>query len=147
MRDFVCVILGCAGLSSSDAWSGGSVGILATSLGFYKVFLQTSLHFSSQFRNLKAISQLGDRFTVISKLGNHFAAISQLGDHFEAISKLGDHFAAISQLRNECTVLRNGTRVPKGGFAVAKLPSNWRFGCEIRSFYTLGFRSRFAAAN
>ena len=30
-------------------------------------------------------------------------------------------FAAISQLRNEVTVLRNGTRVPRGGFATAKI--------------------------
>ena len=32
------------------------------------------------------------------------------------ISRFGD-FAAISQLRNGVPVLRNGTRVPKGGFA------------------------------
>ena len=32
----------CAGLSSSDAWSRGSVGILATSLGFAKCFCKLS---------------------------------------------------------------------------------------------------------
>ena len=30
-------------------------------------------------------------------------------------------FAAVSQLRIEVTVLRNGTRVPRGGFAAAKI--------------------------
>ena len=39
-----------------------------------KVFLQTFLHFTSQFRNLKAISTLGGDFATISKLGDHFAA-------------------------------------------------------------------------
>ena len=33
-----------------------------------------------------------------------------------------EDFATISQLRNECTGLQNGTRVPKGGFAAAKHP-------------------------
>ena len=47
-----------------------------------KVFLQTFLHFASQFRNLKAISKLGGDFAAISKLGDHFAAISKLRDHF-----------------------------------------------------------------
>ena len=36
------------------------------------------------------------------------------------ISRFGD-FEAISQLRNGVTVLRNGTRVPRGGFAAAKI--------------------------
>ena len=89
-----------------------------------KIFLQTFLHFASQFRNLKAISKLGGDFATISKLGGHFAAIS----------KLGDHFAAISQLRNECMGLPNGTRVPKSGFATAKYPAKWSFGSEIGSF-------------
>ena len=39
-----------------------------------KVFLQTFLHFASQFRNLKAISKLGGDFAAILKLGDHFAA-------------------------------------------------------------------------
>ena len=39
-----------------------------------KVFLQTFLHFASQFRNLKAILKLGGDFTAISKLRDHFAA-------------------------------------------------------------------------
>ena len=49
-----------------------------------KVFLQTFLHFASQFYNLKAISKLGGDFAAISKLGDDFAAISKLGDHFAA---------------------------------------------------------------
>ena len=40
------------------------------------------------------------------------------------------------------TVLRNGTRVPKVGFAAAK----WSFGCKIGIFHVLELRSRFAAA-
>nr|CAN61680.1 hypothetical protein VITISV_031949 [Vitis vinifera] len=36
------------------------------------------------------------------------------------------------------TMLRNGTRVPKFGFATAKLPVEWSFGCEIGSFSCFG---------
>ena len=46
------------------------------------------------------------------------------------ILRHGD-FVTISKLRNECMGLRNGTRVPKGGFTTAKHPSKWRFGCEM----------------
>ncbi|WKA12923.1 hypothetical protein VitviT2T_030266 [Vitis vinifera] len=74
VRGLVCVIPGCAGL----CWHFSNFPWLC------KVFLQTSLHFASQFRNLKAIS----------KLGGHFAAISKPGDDFATISKLGDHFPA-----------------------------------------------------
>ena len=55
-------------------------------------------------------------------------------------------FAAISQLRNECTGLPNGIRVPKSGFAATKYSSKWSFGCEIGIFHVLGLRSHFAAA-
>ena len=34
--------------------------------------------------------------------------------------------------------LRNGTHVPKGGFAIAKPPAKWVFGCENWSFKALG---------
>ena len=85
-----------------------------------KVFLQTFLHFTSQFRNLKVISKLGGDFAAISKLGDHFIAISQLKSDFAAkwhfaeegnsrspfrslkvISQLKGDFAAVSQVRNE----------------------------------------------
>ena len=49
-----------------------------------------------------------------------------------------EDFATILKLRNECTGLRNGTRVPKGGFAVAKLPAEWGFGCEKWEFLCFG---------
>ena len=106
-----------------------------------KVFLQTFLHFASQFCNLKAISMLGGDFAAISKFGDDFAAISKFGDHFTAISKLGDHFIAISQLKSDFAVvsqLRNEGNYAakwhscaKSGFAAAKHPSKWRLGCEI----------------
>ena len=44
------------------------------------------------------------------------------------------------------TVLRNGTCVPKVGFAATKYPAKWSFGCEIGIFHVLELRSRFAAA-
>ena len=65
-----------------------------------KVFLQTFLHFASQFRNLKAISMLGGDFAAISKFGDHFTAISKLGDHFIAISQLKSDFAAQNWFRS-----------------------------------------------
>ena len=68
-------------------------------------------------------------------------------------------FAAISQLRNEVTVLRNGTRVPRGGFATAKIFAEGGMGLR-KSFRSqvailqrrldfaadlLGLRNHFAA--
>ena len=52
-------------------------------------------------------------------------------------------FAAILQLRNECTGLPNGTRLPKSGFAVAKLPAEWGFGCENWEFLRFGILQPF----
>ena len=43
-------------------------------------------------------------------------------------------------------MLRNGTRVPRGGFAAAKSSSKWSFPCENGIFHALELRSRFAAA-
>ena len=108
-----------------------------------KVFLQTSLHFASQFCNLKAISTFGGDFPAISKLGGDFTVEKYFRSPFrnsKVISQL------ISQLRNKCTGLRNGTRVPKKGFTASKYPAKWSFGCKIGSFYALGFRSCFTAA-
>ena len=49
----------------------------------------------------------------------------------------------ISQLRNEGTVLRNGTRVPKGCFAAAKHPAKLGYGCENWRFHALGILQPF----
>ena len=49
------------------------------------------------------------------------------------------HFAAVSQLRN-------GTRVPKSGFAAVKSFAEWSFPCENGIFHALELHSRFAAA-
>ena len=39
------------------------------------------------------------------------------------------------------TVLQNGTRVPKVGFAAAKYPAKWSFGCEFGNCHALELRS------
>ena len=122
-----------------------------------KVFLQTFLHFASQFSNLKAILILGGDVATISKLGDHFAgngqfrspflklgAFSQQGVDFveqgnsrnpflslKVISQLKGYFTGVSQLQNEGNCAANGTRVPKSGFAAALYPSKWCLGCEI----------------
>ena len=44
------------------------------------------------------------------------------------------------------TVLRNGTRVPKSGFAAVKSFAKWSFPCENGIFHALVVRSHFAAA-
>ena len=56
------------------------------------------------------------------------------------ILRHGD-FVTILQLRNECRGLRNGSHVPKGGFAAAKHPSKWRIDCEMEDFKAWRFRS------
>ena len=70
---FICMVAGLYWHFSNFPW-------------LCKVFLQTSLHFASQFRNLKAISMLGGDFATVSKFGDHFIVISQLENHFIAIS-------------------------------------------------------------
>nr|CAN78630.1 hypothetical protein VITISV_042850 [Vitis vinifera] len=57
-----------------------------------------------------------------------------------------EDFATISQLRNECTGLQNGTRVPKGGFAAAKHLSKWLIDCETEDLKAWKARSHFTAA-
>ena len=62
-----------------------------------KVFLQIFLHFTSQFRNLKAILKLGGDFAAILKLGDHFAAKWHVRRPFRSlkvISQLKAIFAA-----------------------------------------------------
>ncbi|WKA06945.1 hypothetical protein VitviT2T_024820 [Vitis vinifera] len=49
----------------------------------------------------------------------------------KVVSQLKGDFVAVSQLRNEGNYAANGTHVPKIGFAAAKHPSKWCFGCEI----------------
>ena len=70
--------------------------------------------------------------TITQNTNGNFAA------HF---LKLGAFSRPISQLQNGRTTLRSGTRVPKGGFAVAKHPSNWGRGCEIKKILALALRS------
>nr|CAN71006.1 hypothetical protein VITISV_010108 [Vitis vinifera] len=96
-----------------------------------KVFLQTFLHFASQFRNLKAISTFGGDFAAILKLGGDFAAIS----------KLKSDFTGVSQLQNEENCAAKWHSCAKSGFAAAKHPSKWRLGCEIPvQLCTLAFK-------
>ena len=57
---FICMVAGLCWHFSNFPW-------------LCKVFLQITLHFTSQFRNLQAISKLGGDFATISKLGDHFA--------------------------------------------------------------------------
>ena len=68
---FICMVAGLCWHFSNLPW-------------LCKVFLQTFLHFASQFCNLKAISMLGGDFTAHSKLGDHFIAILQLKSDFPA---------------------------------------------------------------
>ena len=60
------------------------------------------------------------------------------------------NFAAISQPFRSCemrvTMLRNGTCVPKSGFAAAKSSAKWSFPYENGIFHALVVRSRFATA-
>ena len=106
---FICMVAGLYWHFSNFSW-------------LCKVFLQTFLHFASQFRNLKAISKLGGHFAAILKLGDHFVAKWHFRRPFRSLK-------VISRLRNECMGLPNGTRVTKSGFAVEKLPAEWGFGC------------------
>ena len=117
-----------------------------------KVFLQTFLHFASQFFNLKAISKLGGDFTALSKFRDHFAekwhvhrpflklgAFSQRGVDFVEEGNSRSPFRSlkvISQVyrsfKMRRIVLQNGTRVPKvvsqlrntlpNGVSAAKFP-------------------------
>ena len=80
MRDFMCVISGCMGLSSSHAWSRGFVGIFATSFGFIRCFrkppsiLQVNFVAWRPFHSLEVISQSFRSPKVISQPKAIFAA-------------------------------------------------------------------------
>ena len=93
VRGLVCVIPGCAGLSSSDAWSRGSDGIFATSIGF-------TMCFRKPFRSQRPFLQRKGIFAA------QFAAQRWFRSQW-----------AFSQLWNCGVRLRNGPRVPRGGFA------------------------------
>ena len=142
MKGFMCVISRCAGL----CWHFNNFPWLC------KVFLQTFLHFASQFFNLKAISKLGGDFTALSKFRDHFAekwhvhrpflklgAFSQRGVDFVEEGNSRSPFRSlkvISQVyrsfKMRRIVLQNGTRVPKvvsqlrntlpNGVSAAKFP-------------------------
>ena len=63
----------------------------------------------------------------------------------EATSRPRANFTAIlqpiSQLRNEGVKLRNGTRVPKVGFAAHFAAVKWALGCEISAqLYAVVFK-------
>ena len=136
MRGFVCVI-SVRGLSSSYAWSCGSLGIFATFLGFAKCLykplfiLQVIFIAWRPFYSLEIILQLKgknkhkkeDRIPFFN-LGNCFR-------NGGSILQRRGFLQPISQLRNGHMALRSGTCVPKGGFAAAKHPSKWLIGCEI----------------
>ena len=83
VRGLVCVIPGCAGLFSSDAWSRGSVGILATSLGFAKCFCkspsisQVNFAICRPFLSLEVISQPFWSLEIISHPFRSSKVISQ----------------------------------------------------------------------
>ena len=104
VRDFVCVIPGCAGLFSSDAWSRGSIGILATSLGFAKCFYkhssisQVNFVIWRSFLSLEVILQPFQSLEIISQPFQSSKVISQpkidFAAHFIAISLLKSDFAA-----------------------------------------------------
>ena len=72
-------------------------------------------------------------------LRNHFAT----ENHFRSRVPISQ---PISQLRNEGMELRNGTRVPRGGFTAAKPPAKWGCGYENVILRRGGFRSLFTAA-
>ena len=64
--------------------------------------------------------------------------------HFRRRGPFSQHISQpILQLRNRVTVLRNGTRVPKGCFAAAKHPTKLGYGCENWRFHALGISQPF----
>ena len=135
---FICMVTGLCWHFSNFPW-------------LCKVFSPTSLNYASQFLNLKAISKLGGDFAAISKLGGYFAekwhfrrpflklgAFSQRGVDFVEEGNSRSPFRSLKvisqpyrRFKMRGTVLQNGTRVLKSGFAAAKHPSKWRLGCEI----------------
>ena len=85
-------------------------------------------HFRSQRRD----------FTAKGHFRSHFVAKC----HFRSQGEFLSHFAAANGVGG----LRNGTRVPRGGFAAVKPPAKWGCDCENVILRRGGFRSRFVAA-
>ena len=110
VRGLVCVIPGCAGLSSSDAWSRGSVGILATSLGFARCFCKPSsisqVNFAiwRPFLSLEVISQPFQSLEIISQKSgmftDHFWSLEHFRSHSEAWRSFRIHFKAQKWFRS-----------------------------------------------
>lgn len=116
-----------------------------------KVFLQTFLHFASQFCNLMAISKLGGDFAAISKFGDHFTGNGQFRSPFLKLGAFSQqevdfveegnsrspfrNLKVISQVyrsfKNEENCAAKWHSCAKSGFAAAKYPSKWCLGCEI----------------
>ena len=90
-----------------------------------KVFLQTFLHFASQFRNLKAISKLGGDFAAILKLGDHFAGNGQFRSPFRSceMSVWGFQMALVCQkvVSQPQNTLRNGALAAKLGVFMLRI--------------------------
>ena len=90
VRGLVCVIPGCSGLSSSDAWLQGSDGILTTSLGFARCFcklpsiLQVNFTIWRPFWSLEVISQPFQSLEIISQAMGNFAAHFWSLEHFRS---------------------------------------------------------------
>ena len=106
VRDLVCVIPRCTGLSSSDAWSRSSVGILATSLGFVRCFCKPSsisqVNFAiwRPFWSLEVISQPFWSLEIISQSFRSLEIISQPFRSLEIISQAMGNFAAEKYFRS-----------------------------------------------
>ena len=93
-----------------------------------KVFLQTFLHFASQFCNLKTILMLGGDFAAISKLKNDFAAQNWFRSPFHSFEMRGTVLQmalmcqkVVSHLRN---TLPNGVSAAKFPLSFARSSSN-----------------------
>ena len=112
VRGLVCVIPGCAGLFSSDAWLQGSIDILATSLGFARCFCkpssisQVNFPIWRPFRCLEVISQPFQSLEIISQKSgmftDHFLKLGAFSQPFWSLEIISHPFQSskvISQLK------------------------------------------------
>ena len=146
MRGFVCVI-SMRGLSSSYAWSCGSLGIFATFLGFtkclYKPLFILKVIFIAyrSFHRLEIILQAKGKRNIKKKIAFHFLSLEIVSATGEAFCR-GEDFRSpfrsckmgvwcfevalvcqrvVSQLRN---TLRNGSSAAKFPLSFARSSSN-----------------------